>query len=162
MSADAGFFRLGERVALGSHCFTAPEIIAFAQKYDRQPFHTDPVAAGNSLFGGLCASGWHTCAVWMRLNVENSSQWLAEAAERGDHVPTLGPSPGFRDLRWRRPVFAGDTIAFFRTNKSLRPSASMSGWSILVHRAEAAGQAGETVMEFEAAVLVRRPARQAG
>ena len=57
----------GQTVVTGSLLFTAEDIIAFAKKYDPQPFHTDPEAAKNFVFGGLCASGWHTCAGWMKM-----------------------------------------------------------------------------------------------
>lgn len=155
MSDPARFFRLGERLTLGECRFAEPDIIAFAKQYDPQRFHTDPDAAEKSLFGGLCASGWHTCAVWMRFNVENIKRLTAEAEELGNTIPVFGPSPGIRDLRWRRPVYAGDRITFFRTGETLRPSASRPGWSVLVSLAEAENQNGEPVMDFQSAVLVQ-------
>ena len=57
---------IGEEHRLGSHTFTAEEIVAFAAAYDPQPFHVDPEAAKTSLFGSLCASGWHTASIWLR------------------------------------------------------------------------------------------------
>ncbi len=60
---------LGQDLVIGSYTFTTEEIVDFARKYDPQPFHLDSEAAKNSVFGGLCASGWHTTAVFMKLNV---------------------------------------------------------------------------------------------
>ncbi|TJV67306.1 MAG: dehydratase, partial [Mesorhizobium sp.] len=64
------FFCIGVTVTLGSHRFEPEAIKAFARKYDPQIFHLDEEAAKNSVFGGLCASGWHTAATWMKLNLE--------------------------------------------------------------------------------------------
>ena len=64
-------FKVGETVEMGKHVFTEAEIIDFARQFDPQPFHIDPVAARSSFFGGLIASGWHTCAVCMRLNCDS-------------------------------------------------------------------------------------------
>lgn len=63
------YFGIGRTITLGSHTFEADEIKRFAQKYDPQPFHLDEAAAEKSVFGKLCASGWHTCAMWMRHNL---------------------------------------------------------------------------------------------
>lgn len=135
---------IGVTQQLGSHHFTADEITRFARKYDPQPFHTDPVAARDSHFGALCASGWHTAAAWMALNV----------AARLDDAE-LGPSPGFRDLKWLRPVYAGDTISYTRTVTSLRPSSSRPDWSVLAVLAEGTNQNGDKVFESNCAALVK-------
>ena len=63
-------FKAGDRIEMGRHTFTEAEIIDFARQFDPQPFHTDPQAAKQSFFGGLVASGWHTCSVGMRLSVD--------------------------------------------------------------------------------------------
>jgi acyl dehydratase len=133
---------------IGSHRFTAEEIIGFARLYDPQPFHVDPEAARHSQFGALCASGWHTIAQWMALNI-------AAGMAVADDVAEVGPSPGFRNLKWLHPVYAGDTIAYARTILSVRPTASRPGWSVFVIRAEGRNQAGEPVVECECAALVR-------
>ena len=96
-------FAIGNRYELGRHTFSAEDIIQFATRYDPQPFHTDEVAAARSHFGGLVASGWHTASVYMKLQAR-------AIAERGTDLAQSGPSPGFRNLRWPRPVFAGDTL----------------------------------------------------
>src|SRR5690606_17764988 len=104
--------RIGERHEIGRHTFTAEEIKAFAQAYDPQPFHLDEEAAAKSHFGRLCASGWHTAAVCMRLLIDDRKRRVAEMKTRGEPVGLWGPSPGFRDLKWLRPVYVGDTISF--------------------------------------------------
>lgn len=90
----------GEKTRFGEYLVTKEEIVAFASRYDPQPFHLDEAAAKSSLFGGLCASGWHTAAMTMRLVVDHVIKGLA----------SLG-SPGGEHLRWRRPVYPGDTLS---------------------------------------------------
>ncbi|PWV97587.1 acyl dehydratase [Hoeflea marina] len=146
---------IGERIVLGSHRFTAEDIIAFARKFDPQPFHLDAEAAARSMFGGLCASGWHTVAVWMKLNVAAIARSHANAARENQPVPEYGPSPGIRNLRWIRPVFAGSTITYSRTVSGIRPLPSRPGWSLLETTADAWNEGDEAVMSFSSAVLLR-------
>ena len=157
-----GFFEdltIGETEELGSHSFTAEEIKAFAAAYDPQPFHLDEEAGRQSHFGGLCASGWHTAAVWMGLMIAHAKRFAAEAEAAGRPVPELGPSPGFRDLRWLRPVYAGDTITYSSTLVDKRPSSSRPRWGIVSHRNVGVNQKGEPVFEFVGtAFWERRPA----
>jgi len=149
------FFGIGVTVTLGSHTFTADAIKDFARKYDPQPFHVDEKTAEGTVFGRLCASGWHTAATWMRYNLAQ----LAEAGSRPwtgpGEAPQFGPSPGFRNLKWQKPVYAGETITFARTGLSHRPVSSRPGWRVLTLRAEAHDSTGDKVMEFESAVLVK-------
>jgi acyl dehydratase len=148
--------RIGDTVTLGSHLFTAEEIIRFAQAYDPQPFHSNPEAARRSHFGALCASGWHTVAIWMRLMVEYMRR-EAEAAEReGRVVGRFGPSPGFRQLKWMRPVYAGEAIRFQFTVHAKRPLRSYPHWGLLQTRNEGFNAAGEQVLSFLGAVMVER------
>ncbi len=148
---------IGKVVTIGAYEFTENKIIRFAEKYDPQPFHTDPVAAKSSLFGGLCASGWHTTAVWMKLNVRSMAGYLKECQERGETPPVFGPSPGFENMRWLQPVYAGDVIAYTVQITGIRPLASKPGWSMLSHHSTATNQHGERVMEFDSAALVMLP-----
>ncbi|QPV63950.1 MaoC family dehydratase [Halosimplex litoreum] len=90
---------VGDTGEYGSYEVTAAEVTDFAERYDPQPFHTDPEAAADSPFGGLVASGWHTAAMTMRLLVEG---FLADGATRG--------ALGVDELRWRRPVRPGDEL----------------------------------------------------
>jgi len=140
---------------LGSHRFEAEEIIRFARAFDPQPFHIDPDAAARSHFGGLCASGWHTAAVWMRLMVEHRRRASQAAIARGETATTLGVSPGFSDLRWLKPVYAGDTVSYASALLEERPSASRPGWSVVSRRNTGTNQKGERVFEFTGKVFQR-------
>ena len=103
---------IGQRRELGSFTFTAELIKKFAAQFDPQRFHLDEDAGRKSLFGGLAASGWHVGSVCMKLLVADGQRLAREAAARGEEIAVWGPSPGFRDLRWIRPVLAGDTISY--------------------------------------------------
>lgn len=106
-------FRVGDTTEMGRHTFTQEEILSFGRRFDPQPFHADPVAARESVFGGLIASGWHTCAVGMRLMVQN---YLRRTVSLG--------SPGIDNIRWLKPVRAGDTLVYRRT------VLTMEGWGL--------------------------------
>lgn len=93
-------FEPGMEIVFGAYKVTKEEVIAFASKYDPQPFHLDEEAAKSSIFGGLCASGWHTCAMTMRMMVDHMKETGAMS---------LG-SPGVDSIRWLKPVFPGDTL----------------------------------------------------
>lgn len=154
MSLDA-YLRIGETITLGAHTFGAEEIKAFARKYDPQPFHLDEAAAERSVFGRLCASGWHTCAMWMRYNLlsrEDAGETLWEG--EGER-PVFGPSPGFTDLKWLRPVYAGETITFTRRALHHRKLATKPGWRVVTLACEAHDESGTKVLQFESAVLVK-------
>lgn len=149
------FFRIGTTITLGSHTFEPEEIKAFARKYDPQIFHVDEEAASGSVLGGLCASGWHTAATWMKLNLETRMDAEAANWNGPGPVPEFGPSPGFKNLKWLKPVYAGETVTFSRTTLSHRPIASRPGWRMLSLSAEAFDSTGDKVLEFESAVLVK-------
>jgi len=141
-------FKVGERSEMGRHTFATDEIIAFARQFDPQPFHTDADAARDTPFGGLIASGWHTCAVGMRLMVEN---YIGRTVSLG--------SPGIDDIRWLKPVRAGDTLTYSRIVIESRASASRAGVGLVKHRWEAVSQSGETVLTMEGwGMYGRRPA----
>ena len=140
-------FKVGETVAMGSHTFAEGEMIDFACKFDPQPFHIDRVAARNSYFGGLIASGWHTCAIAMRLLCDN---YINRSASLG--------SPGIENVRWLKPVHAGDTISYRRVVLEARPSNSRPDMGLVKSRTEALNQKGEMVMTFEGwGMFGRRP-----
>jgi acyl dehydratase len=115
---------IGETEELGSHTFTADDIVGFARQFDPQPFHVDAEAARGSLFGALCASGWHTASVWMKRMVGYRERTRADALARGERPARLGPSPGFSNLKWVKPVYAGDTIAYRSTVTAKRAKAA--------------------------------------
>jgi acyl dehydratase len=147
---------VGERYAIGSHTFTAEEIKRFASAFDPQPFHLDEAAAERSHFKRLLASGWHTMAVWMRLNVrEMQRQKLARDAE-GKPVARAGPSPGFEQLKWLKPVYVGDTVSFETEIVATRPSRSRPGWGVVSFRNLGRNQHGEEVVSFIGHVFMER------
>ena len=140
-------FKPGDRIEMGRHTFGAEEIIAFARQFDPQPFHTDAEAAKDSFFGGLVASGWHTCAVGMRLTVESH---VARTRSLG--------SPGLDNIRWLKPVRAGDTLSYSRVVLEARPSASRPDAGLVKSRWEAVNLQGELVMSMEGwGMFGRRP-----
>lgn len=142
---------------IGSYCFKPEEIIRFAKKFDTQAFHIDPEAAKQSLFGGLCASGWHTASIWMKFHRKFASQQAAILEKQGIAPPEYGPSPGFKDLKWLKPVYAGDTITYTNRNKSIRQSKSRPGWWVMEVVHEGHNQESAMVISFTSSVLVFLP-----
>jgi len=128
-------FHPGQLLELGSRTITEEEIVAFARQFDPQPFHVDPEAAAESVFGGLIASGWHTGALWMRLYVDSM---LGNADARG--------SPGIEELRWLAPVRPGDTLSGRLTVLETTPSATRSDRGTVRIRGEMVNQDGVAVM----------------
>jgi acyl dehydratase len=151
---------IGSRREFGSFTFTADAIKTFAAQFDPQRFHLDDTAGRNSLFGGLAASGWHVASVCMKLIVADAQRLSRDAAARGETVAVWGPSPGFRELRWIRPVLAGDTISFANEVESRRTSESRPEWGILQIRNSGTNQRGELAFSFLATAFV--PRRGAG
>jgi acyl dehydratase len=131
-------FRVGDIAEMGRHTFTEEEILRFGREFDPQPFHADPAAAERTAFGGLIASGWHTCAIGMRLMVES---YLSSTVSLG--------SPGIDNVRWLKPVRPGDTLVYRRTVMESRASTSRKGVGLVKHRWEAVNQAGELVLTME-------------
>lgn len=150
---------IGERAELGAHCFTAGEIKAFARAYDPQLFHVDEEAAKLSHFGALCASGWHTATTWMRLMVLYRRREAEALARSGAPIPTLAPSPGFRDLRWFRPVFAGDTVSYSTEIGGKRASISRPDWGLVDLHNVGINQHGEKALSFVSIAFVERRKR---
>jgi len=149
---------VGERFELGSHTFQADEIKAFAERFDPQLFHIDEAAAERSHFGALCASGWHTASVWMRLMIEFRKRLAEEERLRGEKSAGTGPAPGFKNLKWLKPVYVGDTITYSSEVIGKRSSNSRPGWGLLTTRGSGVNQRGETVLSFEGTTfLERRP-----
>jgi acyl dehydratase len=147
---------VGQQRELGSFTFTAELIKKFAMQFDPQRFHLDEEEGRNSLFGGLAASGWHVGSVCMKLLVADGQLQAQEAAARGEPVAVWGPSPGFRELRWIRPVLAGDTISFSSKVESLRTSEKRPEWGILQARNTGINQRGEPVYSLLATAFVPR------
>lgn len=152
---------VGERADLGRFTFTAPDIKAFAKRFDPQAFHLDEAAAARSHFGALCASGWHTASVWMRLMVDHQKRDDAARRSRGEPVAKLGPSPGFRDLKWLKPVYVGDTIEYATEIVEKRHSGSRPAWGLITLRNTGTNQKGELVISFVSVAFVERRASAA-
>src|SRR6202167_2312098 len=137
--------KIGQRRELGSFTFTAELIRKFATQFDPQRFHLDEEAGRNSLFGGLAASGWHVGSVCMKLLVADGQRQAREAAARGEKVAIWGPSAGFRELRWIKPVLANDTVHFASEVETKRSSEKRPEWGILQARNTGTNQHGELV-----------------
>ena len=148
--------KVGQRRELGSFTFTAELIKKFATQFDPQAFHLDEEAGRNSLFGGLAASGWHVASVCMKLLVADGQRQAAEMAARGEKVAIWGPSPGFRDLRWLKPVLAGDVISYASEVETLRTSEKRPEWGIAQVRNTGTNQRGELAFSFLATAFVPR------
>jgi acyl dehydratase len=147
---------VGARDEIGAFTFTAEEIKRFASAFDPQPFHLDEEAAAKSHFGGLLASGWHTQAIWMKLNVRHWQLQRSEMEAAGRPIAKVGPSPGFDELKWLKPVYAGDTITFTNEVVGKRASRSMPGWGLVTFRMVGLNQAGEQAISFVGHVFVER------
>jgi len=128
----------GSVIALGSKTVLPDEIIEFAQEFDPQPMHLDEAAGRASILGGLSASGWHTCAMFMRLLCDG---FLLDSSSQG--------SPGLEYVRWKRQVLAGDTLTGRSTVTGRRLSKSRPTVGLVTIRSELANQRGETVLELE-------------
>ena len=147
---------IGARRDFGSFTFTADAIKNFATQFDPQRFHLDEEEGRKSLFGGLAASGWHVAAACMKLMVADGKRQMQEARARGEEVAIWGPSPGFRELRWIKPVLAGDTISFSNQVETKRTSEKRPEWGILQGRNTGINQRGEVVFSFLATAFVPR------
>ena len=146
---------IGEEDFLGRYQFTREAILRFAKAYDPQPFHVSDEAAKKSHFGALCASGWHTAAAWMSCYVAFNERCRAERARKGEDVPAIGPSPGFENLKWLKPVYVDDTISFSCRMMDKRVLKSRAGWGLLQFGNTGVNQKGETVFSFDGKVLVQ-------
>ncbi|GLS32111.1 Acyl dehydratase [Mesorhizobium albiziae] len=128
----------GGSIALGSKLVTAEEIVEFAGEFDAQPMHLDEEAGRASILGGLSASGWHTCSMFMRLMCDG---FLLDSTSQG--------SPGLDYVRWKKPVLAGDTLTGKSTVLAKRMSKSKPGLGFITVKSELSNQRGETVLELE-------------
>lgn len=136
---------VGSSRELGSVTPSREQIVAFAGQFDPQPFHLDDTAAQASVFGSLCASGWHTCAMAMRLMVDN---FLCEAASLG--------SPGLESLKWLKPVYPGDTLSLRHTVLDSRPMGSRPDVGLVRTLWEMHNQRGDKVLHMEGWGMFRR------
>jgi acyl dehydratase len=140
---------INEPFPLGSHTFTAEEIIRFGKLYDPQYFHIDAEAARHSHFGGLIASGWHTVSVGHRKMVDALFAEEERIRTTGDEPGVSGPSPGVNRMEFKAPVRPGDTVTYTLTVTDKRRSNSIPGWGLLFNRLDAVNQRGELVYHAE-------------
>lgn len=141
-------FEVGSRRELGSNLVTEEEILTFARQYDPQPFHIDKEAAAKSIYGGLISSGWMTCSIMMRLLVLSTT---GKSASMG--------SPGVDEIRWLKPVYAGDTLTAVLVVLDTRPSQSKPDRGVVHTQWEATNQRGELVCTVKGMGMYgRRPA----
>jgi len=151
--------RVGDKTQLGRHTFAAEDIKSFARRFDPQPFHVDEQAAARSHFGALVASGWHTGSVCIRLIVQSRLREEEAMRARGEPAGSTGPSPGFRELKWLKPVYAGDTITYASEIIETRPVRSRPDKGLVFALNTGTNQAGELVISFISCLFVdRRPA----
>ena len=140
---------VGSTTEIGRYTFEADDIKTFAERYDPQPFHLDEAAGAASPFGGLVASGWHTCSVFMGMLVRNL---LPGSTSMG--------SPGIDEIRWLKPVRAGDTITMYQKVHDKRVSASKPDRGIVSTEWIGVNGSGETVITVRSKVIfgLRDPA----
>ena len=128
----------GAAFPLGTKLVTAEEIIEFASEFDAQPMHLDAAAGKASILGGLSASGWHTCAMFMRLICDGL---LLDSTSQG--------SPGIDHVKWKKPILAGDRLTGILTVVAKRQSKSRPQLGLVSMRSELFNQRGESVFELE-------------
>lgn len=139
-------FRPGQVIEAGPHAVTEDEVLGFARQWDPQWFHTDPEAAAEGVFGGLIASGWHTCAIAMRLVVQAAL-----------HDSESFASPGIDHIRWSRPVRPGDRLRLRAEVIEARRSDSKAHLGILRWRWQLFNQHDVQVLDAMVTSLFRLP-----
>lgn len=144
-------FEVGQTRAYGPMAMTREAVLDFARQFDPQPFHLDDAAAEASLFGRLAASGWHTCAMTMRMMCD---AYLLDAASLG--------SPGLDNLRWQHPVYPGDTLSGQLEVLETRSSESRPGMGLVRSRWVTVNQHGQPVLTMEGWGMFRRRGVAAG
>lgn len=138
-------FVVGSVREFGGHTLNRDEIVRFAGEFDPQPFHLDEAAGEQSLFGGLAASGWHSCALVMRMMCD---AYLLDSSSLG--------SPGIEQLQWLKPVRVGDTLRVRMTVLAARPMASKPHIGLVRSRWEALNQRDEVALSMEGWNMFRR------
>jgi acyl dehydratase len=135
---------VGQRFASGTHTLDADQIVAFATQYDPQPFHLDDQAAHGTVFAGLAASGWHTAAITMRLQVDGG-------------LPIAGGIVGAGgELVWPKPTRPGDILRVESEVIEIKPSRSRPDRGMVTVRSDTSNQRGEIVQTLTARLVVPR------
>jgi acyl dehydratase len=135
-------FHAGLVIDAGPYAVSEDEIVAFARSYDPQWFHVDAAAAAQGRFGGLIASGWHTCGIAMRL-----------AADAALHGSESFASPGVAHVKWPNPVRPGDRLALRASVIEVRRASSRPTLGILRWRWQLFNQNGAEVLDLLATSL---------
>lgn len=137
-------FHAGQVIEAGPYVLEEAELVQFARAYDPQWFHTDAEAAAGSPFGGLIASGWHTCAIAMRL--------VVDAALAGSESFA---SPGLEQVRWPNPVRPGDALRLVAEVSEVRCSEKRPGLGILRWRWRLYNQREQLVLDVDVTSLFK-------
>jgi acyl dehydratase len=139
-------FHVGQVLTAGPYTLTEAEIVAFAQQYDPQWFHTDKAASASGFHQGLIASGWHTCGIAMRLAVQCALTGSESYA-----------SPGLAYVKWLHPVRPGDALSLKATVLEVRRARGKSSLGILRWRWQLFTADGVEVLDLEATRLFDLP-----
>ncbi len=138
-------FATGTVTCYGPRTITREEIIAFAKEFDPQPMHADEEAARATMMGGLVASGWHTCALAMRMMADG---FVLASASMG--------SPGVEELRWLKPVRPGDSLTLRASVLEMRASNSRPGMGFVKFGYEMLDQTDTCVMTLVSTMMIAR------
>lgn len=138
-------FPVGSVREFGGITLSRDDIVRFAREFDPQPFHVDEAAAAASFFGGIIASGWHTCALAMRMMCD---AYLLETASLG--------SPGVDSIKWLKPVRPGDTLRIRSSVLDARPLESKPHIGLVYSQWRMYNQTDECVMEMLGHGMLRR------
>lgn len=137
-------FIVGNHIPLGTKLVSAVEIIAFASEFDPQPFHLDEEVGKASILGGLAASGWHTCAMLMRMMTDT---FISNSDSQG--------SPGLEYVKWLKPVLAGNTLSATTTILEKRVSRSQPTLGIIRLNHKITNQHDVLVCEAQGSIFMR-------
>ena len=137
-------YQPGQTSQFGAYQVTEEEIKEFASKFDPQFFHLDNEAAKHSLFGGICASGWHTSSMFMRMLIDNLPE------KHG----SLG-SPGINNIKWLKPVYPGYILSVNSRVSHCRLTKSKPGVGLICVNYEIVNQDELIVMTLESNAFIR-------
>ncbi len=143
-------FTVGESMSIGSKEVTAEEVIAFASEFDPQPFHLSEEAGKATILGGLAASGWHTCAMLMRMMADS---YISNSDSQG--------APGVEYVKWLKPVLAGDTLSATSTVLEKRVSRSQPALGIIRMNHKITNQHNIPVCEAQGSIFMRVDTQEA-
>lgn len=140
-------FTPGDIISLGEYQLTEAEMIAFAERYDPQFFHTDPAAAADSPYGGIIGSGWHTAAIFQRMQCDS---FMLDSSCVG--------SPGVDEIRWLKPVRAGDRLHGTNKVEAVKPSNSKPDRGVVFSQVEIYNQDDMLVMTLRTRAIYMKKA----